>query len=144
MWGARKSPEELEAEKQAKADENEKNEDSGADDEPADSPDEYQGNVDAFLEKGFFEALEDEEEAEDQDAADDEDEEEVDPKKHKQDLERLKVEQPEFYKYLAENDADLLAFGDEEEETETQEESAEPEAGGGEEELEDDTKARAE
>jgi nucleolar complex protein 2 len=140
VWGARKSPEELEAEKQAKAAKAENDEDSADDDEPADSPDEYQGNVDAFLEKGFFEALEDEEEPEDQDAADDEDDDEVDPIKHKQDLERLKVEQPEFYKYLAENDSDLLAFGEGDEDTENQEESEEPAADGADEAADDESK----
>ena len=113
--------------------------------------DAYEGNVDDFLEKGFFEALEDEDEddedaagdeseedegsdEEDDDAEQDEDEdededEEADPDQHKQDLERLKIEQPEFYKYLQENDENLLKFGESEEEEEEDEEEEDAEAG---------------
>jgi len=100
--------------------------------------DAYDGEVDNFLEKGFFEALEDDDEDEDEreddedgedEDEDDEDEEEdeegedeADPDQHRQDLERLKVEQPEFYKYLQENDEGLLKFGESDEEDEDDEE----------------------
>jgi nucleolar complex protein 2 len=106
--------------------------------------DTYAGNVDDFLEKGFFEALEDDDDDDDAQAGDeagngtdeedsdgdgdgdgDEDEDEdgdgeedgeMDPQQHRQDLERLKEEQPEFYKYLQENDEGLLKFGESDEE----------------------------
>jgi nucleolar complex protein 2 len=104
--------------------------------------DTYAGNVDDFLEKGFFEALEEDDDDDDAQAGDeaddgtdeeesdgdgdgdeDEDEDEdgegddeMDPEQHRQDLERLKEEQPEFYKYLQENDEGLLKFGESDEE----------------------------
>ena len=153
-WGARKSPEELEAEKKLKIKghetEDHENEDDDAEDHDAgddkqpDSPDEYQGNVDEFLEKGFFDALEeDDDEAEDHEVEDEDDDGVEDPKKHKHDLERLKIEQPEFYKYLAENDADLLEFdADEDEESEKEgHENADPTGADGEEDAEDESKA---
>ena len=105
--------------------------------------DAYKGNVDDFLEKGFFEALDDEddddegkmnvgeneEDEQEQDSDEEEDEEDgsdesdddMDPEQHKQDLERLKLEQPEFYKYLQDNDEGLLKFGESDEEPEEEE-----------------------
>ena len=159
-WGARKSPQELEAERKAKSEEDGGEEEEEEEEEESQEVskgkvqskkgDDYDKDVEDFLEKGFFEALEEEEPSEaESDGEEDEDEDEDEDEgegeeddlsdtdaiaKHKQDLERLKVEQPEFYKYLQENDKDLLHFDDSEDEVGDEGQQAE----GGKEEGEDE------
>ena len=132
-WGATKPKETDKGEKESES-ENEELKQAKQEKSQLGTGDAYSGNVDDFLEKGFFEALEDEDDAEsdagddeaegedsdgqeeedgdDEDASDSEDGEGADPEQHKQDLARLKMEQPEFYKYLQENDDGLLKFGE--------------------------------
>ena len=105
--------------------------------------------VDEFLRGGFREGMEEAEEDEDEereggdhhdDVEDDDDLDEVDDledeEAHAQDLAKLAETDPEFYKYLQENDQDLLHFGqdngnDEEDEEEAEDASAKMNAGDG-------------
>jgi nucleolar complex protein 2 len=127
-WGSRKAPEELEAQgklkkatRSDKNDEAEEDEEETAEAEPVDDDNDDKG-VDEFLEKGFFEALEADDDADDNEETEVVEKSSVpDSKQHKRDLERLKEEQPEFYKYLAENDAGLLEFDDEDDDEEVSE-----------------------
>mmetsp|Transcript_19094 Transcript_19094/g.37503 ORF Transcript_19094/g.37503 Transcript_19094/m.37503 type:complete len:837 (+) Transcript_19094:80-2590(+) len=77
------------------------------------------------------EAAEDQDEDESEDEEEDQEEDESeDEETHKAELEALKEQDPEFYKYLQEEDAGLLTFGQEEEsgdeEGESEEEDAKP------------------
>ena len=81
-------------------------------------------SVDDFLSGGFREGLEgedEEEEAEEDDDDLDEVDDIEDAEAHAQDLAQLAEKDPEFYKYLQENDQELLHFGQGEEEEEEEE-----------------------
>jgi len=81
-------------------------------------------SVDDFLSGGFREGLEgedEEEEAEEDDDDLDEVDDIEDAEAHAQDLAQLAEKDPEFYKYLQENDQELLHFGQGEEEEEEDE-----------------------
>jgi nucleolar complex protein 2 len=145
-WESSKTPLELAQEKEAKAkrarkgtpqigdEDDEASRASESSDGEQGADDAYGGNVDAFLEKGFFDAMSDEDEDEDEVEADegseadeagaDEDGDDDDAEdSHKKDLEALKARDPEFYKYLQEHDQELLHFGEGEEGEEGEEEA---------------------
>lgn len=87
-------------------------------------------SVDDFLSGGFREGLEgedEEEEAEEDDDDLDEVDDIEDAEAHAQDLAQLAEKDPEFYKYLQENDQELLHFGQNEDEEEEEDEENEEE-----------------
>lgn len=87
-------------------------------------------SVDDFLSGGFREGMEgedEEEEAEEDDDDLDEVDDIEDAEAHAQDLAQLAEKDPEFYKYLQENDQELLHFGQGEDEEEEDEEKDEEE-----------------
>ena len=151
-WGKRKTPEELEAERKAKEggeeeEEEEEEEESGSEEEDGGmagkkSKGAFKGNVDDFLEKGFFDAMSDDDGEEDDDdedgddddedggdGSDDDEEDDDEEERMKQEMEALKSKDPEFAKYLEENDPELLKFGEEEEDEEGEDEEGEAGAG---------------
>ncbi|PKI83203.1 Nucleolar Complex 2 protein [Malassezia vespertilionis] len=77
-------------------------------------------SVDAFLQGGFHEEMDEEDEDEDEDEGADDMldamEDVSDEEDHAQDLEKLAENDPEFYRYLQENDKNLLNFGSDDEE----------------------------
>ena len=82
-------------------------------------------SVDDFLSGGFREGMEgedEEEEAEEDDDDLDEVDDIEDAEAHAQDLAQLAEKDPEFYKYLQENDQELLHFGQGEEKEEEEDE----------------------
>ena len=118
-----------------------KNKNKRAQDEPAGEKEEEEEpevvesqapamSVDDFLSGGFREGMEGEDE-EEQVEEDDDDLDEVDDiedaEAHAQDLAQLAEKDPEFYKYLQENDQELLHFGQNEEEEEDEDEEKEVE-----------------
>ncbi|WFD25393.1 Nucleolar Complex 2 protein [Malassezia nana] len=93
----------------------EEEDEEAASDVPEDGADQPM-SVDEFLSGGFQQGMgEDEDEDEDEELDNDDDLEDVedldDESEHAQDLAKLAETDPEFYKYLQENDEDLLKFG---------------------------------
>ena len=93
-------------------------------------------SVDDFLAGGFREGMDDadDDDEEASDAIDDDDDDddldgvdELDEEEHAQDLAKLAETDPEFYKYLQENDKDLLEFGQGDDEADDDEEDEEEE-----------------
>ena len=107
----------------------------GSDDEDEAGPSDakFKGmSVDDFLGGGFKAGAEDDdddEEEDDQDSLGDIEEMSDDGAAHAQDLEKLKEKDPEFYKYLLENDKDLLNFGQDEQDDDEEMDDDQSDAG---------------
>lgn len=105
--------EEEEEDEEEDAAEDDDGEDSGAEAGPS----RFQGmSVEDFLGGGFKEGMDEDEDDEDDDAENDDaaslsDMDDIsDGEMHAQDLEKLKAKDPDFYRYLQENDEELLNF----------------------------------